>query len=459
MNEEDIKSEQRSGTYANELDPDPESDAELVWISDIVEPIGNSAAYLAQKKGLVLHRNINDDTPPVFVVERSVREEIYNLVDNGMRYTPVEGLVGIESGVIENSKGETTVEVLVWDTGTGLGNDERRAVWEQGFRGKAAAASGVPGSGMGLDISRASIVSAGGTIEARSPLPNKLDLRDEGDAKHDQLGTVFCIWFAIEGSLIIFCPELLRSSSRNPAHTSPPPPAPSPPRQSPPPTPSSSTGILPPSPAHTRQSTASPPPASPPPSARRATPPTTARASAVALSPPSRDTNVASPRSHASKNGYLLAFCSASLSTRSLFAIDLTTAVVTSLPSASALDSACSTASASGRAAPPPCTSSLLTVCDRRRARDAPIASGKSPAPYMWSVPRCPHALTVLSLATRWRARKRAREGAVEQRRAKRARRTASASCACRPKWVEASEAPQGSDSPEDQRPEDNMRK
>lgn len=192
---EDSEPNLRPNPYPYDIDPNPEPDAELVWISDIVEPIANSAAYLAQEKGLVLHRNIDDDTPPVFVVERSIREAIYNLVDNAMRYTPVGGFVGIASGTTENEKGETIVEVLVWDTGTGVGNDERWAVWEQGFRGRAAIASGVAGSGMGLDISRAAIISAGGTIEALSPVPSHLDPRDEDDAKHDQPGTVFCIRF------------------------------------------------------------------------------------------------------------------------------------------------------------------------------------------------------------------------------------------------------------------------
>ncbi len=88
-----------------------------------------------------------------------LREMLDALLDNAVRYTPRDGKVRFEA----RTEGKT-VTLEIRDTGPGLSPDDRVHAFDRFFRGTAAAASGQPGSGLGLAVVKALADSEGAEV-------------------------------------------------------------------------------------------------------------------------------------------------------------------------------------------------------------------------------------------------------------------------------------------------------
>jgi signal transduction histidine kinase len=89
----------------------------------------------------------------------AVQRCLRNLLDNAIKYTPDGGQVRIRAG---RSDGEAFV--VISDTGTGMSEGERQRAFDFSYRGPAARASGAPGSGLGLALTREMLEANGGRI-------------------------------------------------------------------------------------------------------------------------------------------------------------------------------------------------------------------------------------------------------------------------------------------------------
>eukprot|EP00177_Eucheuma_denticulatum_P008249 GFKZ01015013.1.p1 GENE.GFKZ01015013.1~~GFKZ01015013.1.p1 ORF type:complete len:541 (+),score=58.01 GFKZ01015013.1:299-1921(+) len=173
---------------------------QMLWLSDVLEPQVEVARALAEEKGLHFTSRIDDDMPAVFAIGKHVREAVSNLIDNSLKYTSPGGHVGLHCSVREiendaNGEPDEVVEVVVWDTGFGFSEDEKKYIFEYGFRGSAAEFTAVPGSGIGLSAVREMLQASGAEVSLESPLPDKLDPRKRADGKQDNPGSAFTLRF------------------------------------------------------------------------------------------------------------------------------------------------------------------------------------------------------------------------------------------------------------------------
>ena len=83
-----------------------------------------------------------------------------NLLSNAVKFTPDHGSVTVR---LERANGVCTVEVE--DTGHGIPKDERGRVFERFFRSRDAVARSIPGTGLGLVVSRRIAEAHGGGLE------------------------------------------------------------------------------------------------------------------------------------------------------------------------------------------------------------------------------------------------------------------------------------------------------
>ena len=82
-----------------------------------------------------------------------------NLLDNALRYTPVQGRIDVAT---ETQDGGTRLSVI--DTGPGIPPAERDRVFERFYRGAAQEAGSGTGSGLGLSIVRRIAAAHGATV-------------------------------------------------------------------------------------------------------------------------------------------------------------------------------------------------------------------------------------------------------------------------------------------------------
>ena len=129
--------------------------------ADLVELAGEAieaARPAAEAKSLVL--TLEHDQPTVVRAD-SMRlgQALDNLISNAIKFTPAGGTVHLS---IENRG--TTCALHVRDTGYGIPVSEQPRLFERFFRTTAATANSVPGTGLGLTITKTIIESHGGSI-------------------------------------------------------------------------------------------------------------------------------------------------------------------------------------------------------------------------------------------------------------------------------------------------------
>ncbi len=110
-----------------------------------------------------------------------------NLISNALKFTPSGGRVDVRL-----SAADGTAVIEVQDTGLGIAEDEQQQLFERFFRSAQATRNAIPGTGLGLTISKAIVERHGGRIELESsegvgttvrvclPLSQKLALAASG---------------------------------------------------------------------------------------------------------------------------------------------------------------------------------------------------------------------------------------------------------------------------------------
>ena len=123
-----------------------------VDLGALVRDVAELYEPLAQDGGLGFSLDVT--APAEITGDRDlIFQAVTNLVDNAVKYTPAPGAIGIAA---------RHGDVIVWDTGPGIPEASREAVFER-FR-RLDASRSEPGSGLGLALVRAVVRLHGGEI-------------------------------------------------------------------------------------------------------------------------------------------------------------------------------------------------------------------------------------------------------------------------------------------------------
>jgi len=133
--------------------------------ADLVEILGSLAtAYRLSHSGRLRIEFIAERPQlPVAADPVALQRAFRNVLDNAIKYTPEGGEVKIRAGAAG-----AHAYVVVKDTGIGMSPEERERAFDYAFRGTGAIASGRPGRGLGLAVSREILEANGGKISLTS---------------------------------------------------------------------------------------------------------------------------------------------------------------------------------------------------------------------------------------------------------------------------------------------------
>ena len=129
---------------------------------DIVPTVVNTLDMLkkrAESKGILLRYTVPAQAPHAFVVLHQIKQVVFNLVDNAIKYTPSEGVVS----VVMYQEAEQLV-LTVTDTGSGIPTEHREKIFERFYRIDKARSREQGGTGLGLAIVKEIVTRHGGKI-------------------------------------------------------------------------------------------------------------------------------------------------------------------------------------------------------------------------------------------------------------------------------------------------------
>jgi signal transduction histidine kinase len=95
-----------------------------------------------------------------------LRQVVWNLISNGVKFTPAGGRVDVL--VKDAPQRPETLQIQVRDTGVGIAADVLPRVFEAFEQGGGQVTRRFGGLGLGLAIARALVAAHGGTIDAAS---------------------------------------------------------------------------------------------------------------------------------------------------------------------------------------------------------------------------------------------------------------------------------------------------
>jgi two-component system sensor histidine kinase/response regulator len=131
-------------------------------LDEIVRDAVESSGALARSREVSLVVDA-EPMPPVSGDKERLSQLVGNLISNALKFTPAGGNV-VARAFVED--GRAVVEIS--DTGIGIPANEQSRLFQRFFRSSTATEQAIPGTGLGLVISRAIAEAHGGTIDVTS---------------------------------------------------------------------------------------------------------------------------------------------------------------------------------------------------------------------------------------------------------------------------------------------------
>ena len=143
-------------------------DYKAVDLPDIVDEVIRSTRRQIEDKKQVLQLNVPDTLPRVWADRTRIVQVVTNLVSNAHKYTPESGKIIIGAEVAANqwepNSAVQVVHIWVEDDGIGISADDQKKMFGKFFRSEDEKAREVPGSGLGLNITKSLVEMQGGKI-------------------------------------------------------------------------------------------------------------------------------------------------------------------------------------------------------------------------------------------------------------------------------------------------------
>jgi signal transduction histidine kinase len=132
-------------------------------ISSLVQAVRGVLAPLAAKQGVDLGIEVPADLPEVFCDPVRVKQVFYNLLSNGIKFTPTGGRVSLAA-----SGNGPFVDIAVTDTGIGIEEKDLPRLFREFEQLTPAAGTKPQGTGLGLALTRRLLALHGGSISVQS---------------------------------------------------------------------------------------------------------------------------------------------------------------------------------------------------------------------------------------------------------------------------------------------------
>jgi len=134
-------------------------------ITNFLKNVIEEVLQKAEKKSLEIVQCMNSNEVLVLGDKERLRQVLYNLIDNSVKYTDAGGKIEIGFDELPNS-----VRVFVRDNGTGIGEEHLSRIFERFYRVDKDRSRSVGGTGLGLAIVKHIVEAHNSKVEVKSEL-------------------------------------------------------------------------------------------------------------------------------------------------------------------------------------------------------------------------------------------------------------------------------------------------
>jgi signal transduction histidine kinase len=139
-----------------------EIELDEVELAQVVEEALEACRPIAERREIELVGSI-DTSPPLLGDRARLAQVLDNLISNALKFTESGGRVDV---ILSSADGRVLIEVQ--DTGVGVSAHEQPLLFDRFFRSSQATQNAIPGTGLGLTISKAIVERHGGRIAVES---------------------------------------------------------------------------------------------------------------------------------------------------------------------------------------------------------------------------------------------------------------------------------------------------
>ncbi len=129
-------------------------------LGELVREVVDVLRVLAEERGQDLRVFVHGNVA-VHGDRTTLRQAIFNLVDNAIKYTPREGSIRVDV----RARGDAEAAIEIADSGPGIAPEHRQRIFERFYRIELDRSRATGGAGLGLPIARWAIDLHGGTIQ------------------------------------------------------------------------------------------------------------------------------------------------------------------------------------------------------------------------------------------------------------------------------------------------------
>lgn len=136
---------------------------ELLDLGQVTRSIVDEFEHVAATSGHEIRVTIEPELPPVRADREALRQAVWNLLDNAIKYSPGRPAVWVEV-----AREDGSVAIRVRDQGLGIPAQEQKLLFRKFVRGSAAEATQVKGTGIGLAMVDYIVRAHNGRIRVQS---------------------------------------------------------------------------------------------------------------------------------------------------------------------------------------------------------------------------------------------------------------------------------------------------
>ena len=148
----------------------PHYSLQPLQVSDVVDRALTNVAGMIEAGEIVVERHFDPDLPLVMADQGALVQCVQNLITNAVKYGGEQPWIGISVHAGENRRCEKSVDIIVEDRGPGIQPAELDHIFEPFYRGSAATARQIHGTGLGLALARNIAQAMRGKLTVKSTL-------------------------------------------------------------------------------------------------------------------------------------------------------------------------------------------------------------------------------------------------------------------------------------------------